>query len=320
MSKSKLIKHFGIKTPDNKYHLTIEYNYDDNIKKSVIEKSLQQSKLLKKQSIVSDYCYSYNLYFGGLKKGCVEITIYNYNNIYYNNKVADLVSIQSEESCNISGNLKPGVGTLHMINTAFNVCLRMFPWLTSFKFMDTSHKNCIGNNSTTGVSLSAYSIALYGKTWYERSFGAKVMDIDDRKKYNNYIERLNQSEYKNMPWNTFYSNFISNHGKTNLKDLIHLDIIKDTYLSTKTYRDFFDLLQYKIKDKQELCLTLQLWVENVIKYIFDANISLTPVLLKWWIVESSSSSVIEFEKTGLVILEDIKYIGGLFTYPGYKIL
>jgi hypothetical protein len=326
MCQNKIIKHFGIKTLDDRYNLTIEYNYNHDLDKSVIEKSLRTSKILKKQSIMSDYCYSYNLYFGGTQankvaegvKGCVEITIYNYNNIYQNNTIADVVSIQSEESCNIAGNLKPGVGTLHMINTAFHVCMRMFSWITSFKFTDTSSKTCISNKATTGVSLSAYSVALYDKTWYERSFGAEVMNLDDRKKYKGYIQRLSQPEYKNMPWNVFYTNFITNYGRNNPKEQINLDVIKDTYLVSKTYREFFDLLQYKIRNKEELCLTLQLWVENIIKHIFDFSLSLNSVLLKAWVINTNSIKDIEFEKYGLVTLEDIKYTGG--NQYGYKIL
>jgi hypothetical protein len=318
MSRNKIIKHFGIKTLDDKYHLTIEYNYNNDLDKGFVEKSLRKSKILKNQSIISDYCYSYNLYFGGIKKGCLEITIYNYNNIYQNNTIADLVSIQSEESCNLSGNLQKGKGTLHMINTAFHVCMRMFPWITIFKFTDTSSKTCVSNKPTTGVSLSAYSIALYGKTWYERSFGAEVMNLDDRKKYKDYIERLRLPKYKDMSWNVFYTNFIINYGRNNPKDQINLDIIKDAYLVSKTYREFFDLLQYKIKNKEELCLTLQLWVENVIKHIFDFNLLLNSVLLKAWVINITNVKNIEFEKYGLVTLEDIKYTGG--NQSGYKIL
>ena len=326
MSRNKIIKHFGIKTLDDKYHLTIEYNYNNDLDKSFVEKSLQKSKILKNQSIISDYCYSYNLYFGGSRakklaegaKGCLEITIYNYNNIYQNNTIADLVSIQSEESCNLSGNLQKGKGTLHMINTAFHVCMRMFPWITIFKFTDTSSKTCVSNKPTTGVSLSAYSIALYGKTWYERSFGAEVMDLDDRKKYKGYIERLSMETYKNMPWNVFYTNFIINYGRNNPKDQINLELIKEYYLGSKTYREFFDLLQYNIKNKEELCLTLQLWVEDVIKHLFDASLSLNSVLLKAWVINITNVKDIEFEKYGLVTLEDIKYTGG--NQSGYKIL
>lgn len=318
MSRNKLIKHFGIKTTENRFHLSIEYNYNSDVKKSVIEESLLESKILKGQSIISELCYSYNLYFGGNKKGCVEITIYNYNNLYQTNTVADIVSIQSEESCNISGNLKKGKGTLHMVNTALNICIRMFPWIKSFKFVDTSHKNCIDNKPTTGVSLSAYSIALYGKTWYEKTFDAEVMDLNDRKKYKEHIERLTKAEYKNMPWNVFYNKFIINFGRIPPKSIHNLDIIHNSYEVTKTYREFFDLLQYRIQNKEELCMTLQPWIESLIKYLFGAELSLNSELSKSWIINSSNVKEVEFESPALVTLKEITYTGGYMS--GYKIL
>ena len=318
MSRTKLIKYFGIKTTEDRFHLSIEYNYNSDVSRAVIEDSLLESKIIKGQSIISELCYSYNLYFGGSKKGCVEITIYNYNNPYQTNTAADIVSIESEESCNISGNLKKGRGTLHMVNTALNICIRMFPWVKTFKFIDTSHKNCIDNTLTTGVSLSAYSIALYSKTWYEKSFGAEVMDLNDRKKYREHIERLNKAEYKNMPWSIFYNKFIVNFGRNSPKSISNLEIINGTYESTKTYREFFDLLQYRIENKEELCMTLQPWIENLIKYLFDAELSLNSELSKSWIINSSSVKDVEFETPAIVTLKDIKYTGG--TRGGYKIL
>jgi len=333
MSRNKLIKYFGIKTTEDRFHLSVEYNYNSDVTRAVVEDSLLESKIIKGQSIISELCYSYNLYFGGTKKGCVEITIYNYNNPYQTNTAADIVSIESEESCNISGNLKKGRGTLHMVNTALNICIRMFPWVKTFKFIEanqhsclalqspieeTSHKNCIDNTPTTGVSLSAYSIALYSKTWYEKSFGAEVMDLNDRKKYREHIERLNKAEYKNMPWGVFYNKFIINFGRIPPKSIHNLEIIHGSYESTKTYREFFDLLQYRIENKEELCMTLQPWIESLIKYLFDAELSLNSELSKSWIINSSSVKEVEFETPAIVTLKDIKYAGG--TRGGYKIL
>jgi len=74
----------------------------------------------------------------------------------------------------------------------------------------------------------------------------------------------------------------------------------------------------KIKDKQELCLTLQLWVENIIKHIFDFSLSLNSVLLKAWIINTTDIKDIKFKQPRLVTLEDIKYTGG--NQIGYKIL
>ena len=318
MSRTKLIKYFGIKTTEDRFNLSIEYNYNSDINRSVIEKSLTESKILKGQSIVSELCYSYNLYFGGSKKGCVEITIYNYNNQYETNTVADIVSILSEESCNISGNLKKGKGTLHMINTALTICIRMFSWVKTFKFIDTSQKNCIDNTPTTGVSLSAYSIALYSKTWYEKAFGAELMNLNDRKKYRDPIERISKAEEKNMPLNVFYNKFIINFGRNSPKHIINLIILQESYEQTKTYREFFDLLQYRIKNKEELCMTLQPWVENLIKYLFDAQLSLNSELSKFWVIDSSSVKEVKFDSPAIVTLKDITYNGG--SMSGYNIL
>jgi hypothetical protein len=65
-------------------------------------------------------------------------------------------------------------------------------------------------------------------------------------------------------------------------------------------------------------MTLQPWIESLIKYLFDAELSLNSELSKSWIINSSSVKEVEFETPAIVTLKDIKYAGG--TRGGYKIL
>ena len=327
---NKLIKYFGIKTLENKYNLSIEYKCFESVTLKNLEKSLNTSKMLSKQSIVSDVVYSYNLYFGGSQankvaegaKGCVEITIYNHNNLLNDPKYANIVNIHSEEGCNISSNLSKGVGTLHMINTALNVCIKMFPWVMFFTFSDTSTKECITKKPSSSVSLSAFMIALYGKTWYEKNFKATLLKQSEQIEYCQKLEKFNDSKLKNkISWELFYNRFIINFGRNS--NIINIDIIYNLYINTKTFREFLDKLQFEIKDKQQLCLTLQPWIESFVLFLLgDGNLdtiaSLNSTLSKQWIIDISGVSEIEFDKPGIVILDSIEYTGG--NDSGYKIL
>ncbi len=312
--------------------MTIEYKCFESVTLKNLEKSLNTSKILNKQSIFSDMVYSYNLYFGGTKKkGCVEITIYNHNNQLNNPKYANIVNIHSEEGCNISSNLSKGIkangvaedtGTLHMINTALNVCIKMFPWVMFFTFSDTSTKECITQKPSSSVSLSAFMIALYGKTWYEKNFKAKLLKQSEEIEYRQKLEQFNDSVLKNkISWELFYNRFIINFGRNS--KIINIDIIYNVYMNTKTFRDFFDKLQFEITDKQELCLTLQPWIESFVLFLLgDGNLdtiaALNVTLSKQWFIDISGISEIQFDKPGIVILDSIKYTGG--NPSGYKIL
>jgi hypothetical protein len=212
-----------------------------------------------------------------------------------------------------------------MVNTALNLVARMFNWIQIFRFNDTSRKNCSPFENSPSVSLSSLSIALYGKTWYEKNFKAMIEYPVDREKYYNDIKKLSDTSFKQMfTWNYFYNEFI-NSNVVNIElfkvSSINLDLVETIFNETNTFREFFDKLHYTIKDKEMLCLTLQPWIDKFINFVTSSDTkTLNLSLMKHWVIDANNITKIKFNTPDLLTVKNPKYIGGFNIGTGYKIL
>ena len=257
------------------------------------------------------------------KHGCIDIILSNLIGADNKNIILDYATInniESDSSCYLSNNLEPGIqanevaednDTRDMIYTSLQTVLKICPWIKYFKLYDASRKNCSPGQLTTGVSLSCYYIALYRKTWYEATLNAKIENLQLREKYELAIKEFNNPSCKKN-WESF-DNFMFKGVKS-----LNYEIIKNTFDLTKTYSDFFDSLKQQIINKEELCLTLQPWIEDFIRLvIFKNDIS---ILNEVWVVDEAP--VIKF-KSPWITSKEHNYLlnsqsGG--NKRGYKIL
>ena len=331
MPNGKLERHFliNVKNPNDpkyikikpehllkngkRFYLTISYNYHYTI---------PDSEILKEP--ISPLATSYTLLFGGKQRGCVEIHVLNPYKIDkrllvkdINPEIAKIVSILSEESCSIAGNLQKGHDTMLMVNTALNIIKRLFNWVIYFRFQDTSRKDCEPLKNSPSVSLSSYSIALYGKTWYEKNFKAIVENKEDRMVYKNDLKKLNNPDYKtDTEWWYFKNRYLNDNN-------VNINIIKECYEQSKTFREFFDRLHYLILDKKELCLTLQPWIEKFIGDITGiVDFKVNTNLMKHWIISADDIDTVEFNRPEILTISHLEYdiMKGGFINNGYKIL
>ena len=128
---------------------------------------------------ISTFCFQ----LGGKRKGCV-VTLHVSIPIKYNDErfnflnqsshIAKLVHLTYKEGCNLSGDLPREYGTRHMLKTAFSIVINVCPWVKAFKFDDMSQYEC----QNTVISLPYSSIAVYGKTYYEKYYNAFIMGTD----------------------------------------------------------------------------------------------------------------------------------------------
>lgn len=107
----------------------------------------------------------------GAKKKCVVLSI------YLNDPDANLDALGHSISCNISGNLKRGKGTQHMLKTAMQFAITQYPHISGkFLFKDASSIQC---QQDYRLSLAVFSVLNTGKTWYEKNFNAYPSELQE---------------------------------------------------------------------------------------------------------------------------------------------
>ena len=221
------------------------------------------------KDIIFTICFDINSMDGGN----INIKLHNYydqqlscmlNNVYIDNITA--CNCNSISDITINNN-----STLNMIYTAITYIKDLCPWLTKISLCDYRKSICRKGEATPGMLLSCYYIALTGKTWYETFLNAELENINYKNKYNEYINLfINSKDYK-CDWydlNVYLYQF-------GFQKSINFDIIETVYKSSVTYFDFFNKLKEQITDTNELCKTLELWLEMCMKlFIFETNLDL----------------------------------------------
>ena len=224
-----------------------------------------------------------------LDGGSINIKVNN----YYDQKLlcmSNNVCIDSITACNctsISDIINNNESTLNMLYTTITYITKLCPWLKKINLCDYRKSVCRKGEATPGMLLSCYYIALTGKTWYETYLNAELENINHKNKYNNYIKLFNSGEYK-CDWYDLNINLY----QFGLQRSINFDIIETIYKSTISYSDFFNKLNKTIVDRDELCKTLEPWIEMFMKlFIFDTNLDL---LNNTWIFNVSNIPKINY--------------------------
>jgi hypothetical protein len=139
-----------------------------------------------------------------------------------------------------------------------------FPYIKQLKLSDASYIPCdIRTNDT--VDLLSYSIAHYGKTWYEKNFHAYTSPSSTYLSYRKKVEFYMSPEFKSsLPWNTFYSLHILSCTPYAYEFLQgHAEEIQGLYEKASTFPDFFISLT-AILPKREKCKFYKSWLEHFI--------------------------------------------------------
>jgi hypothetical protein len=257
----KKLETFIITTSYTNYTLSILTVYDDETKKDI----------------------RYNVSIGGKKKGCVNILVNGKHGILGLNKFAELSFIQYDKRCNMNASLETGKGTKHMLKTALSIVFKLYPWIDGITLVDVSGKMC--NPKGHEISLSRMSIALHGKTWYERHFNARLGNENLRKIYKNRLKFLTVKSSKPKTY-TEFSGFFSIKGNN--------EVAKAIYETSDTFRSFFKTLKSHMTES-ELCEYMFPWITEFIDAILDENIN--RFFTAAWLIRKDDIEVVEFSKT-----------------------
>jgi hypothetical protein len=210
---------------------------------------------------------NYMLNIGG-KNNCVQIKIPN----DVTNTIGELLSVKtSHGECEMNGLSIRGEKTIHMILLAITLLRSEFPHTQLLHLQDMSSFVCqFENSSKQGISLSLYEILFHKEAWYERRFGAKLLDKD---LYDSYTKAIEGAESVRKP-DLF--DFRNNVLQSKLGPL---------YSESKTWGEFLD----KIYKHENVCEIIAPWYKYALFNI------LGPISYEgqWWKIEFEKNTKIK---------------------------
>lgn len=179
----------------------------------------------------------YIIQYGGTKKSCVFITIYSEADDEDRSQ-AQLEGISYDQKCSLKENLEVGSGTITMLKVALCFTIQLFPFVTSFRFKDTSKITC---KNKLKVSLASAHFAKYGKTWYQDKYDAVALFKDDQRKMDKAFSYIcnNKGDFPK-----FWKKYIEAHlGSMRglVKDGLY-DNFKECWEEHETLHEFFKAL------------------------------------------------------------------------------
>jgi hypothetical protein len=234
------------------------------------------------KAILKKQFYGYTIKIGGDKYGdCISISITIENDIVTKAKIAH---IQSEPECGVGSILEDG-DTANFIKASLQLCKHLFPSLKRIEFDDMSNIDCgISKNVKPPrhfekpFPLSYFSIAKYGKTWYEQKFGAKMINEEAYKQYREATKIL-----KNPIGIDFYK-FISQ-----LRIAPEQARILEHYFDPSiTWHEFFNRVP-----KQLQCFSFDGWLTTFIIKLLNIT-----YIERGWYIDIDDMEPTKFEMSG----------------------
>lgn len=209
-------------------------------------------------AVVKKQFYGYTIKIGGDKYGdCINISISIENDIVTKAKIAH---IESEPECGVGSILDDG-DTANFIKAALQFCKHIFPSLERIEFDDMSNIDCGTSKNVKPprhpelpFSLAHFSLAKYGKTWYEDKFGAKMINEEAYKQYRNAATILES------PIGIDFHTFILKATPTDEQ----VTLLEKFFDSTLTWNAFFRKIP-----KQLQCFSLYGWLPSFINSLLN---------------------------------------------------
>lgn len=172
-------------------------------------------------------------------------------------EIATLQKIDALEQCALKWDEEKSFGT-ELLYSFIEILSSNYPHVKTIKLSDASYIPCNRRDDT--LDLLTYSIALYGKTWYELKAGAYLPFATHRTMYEKevqkYIDPLTKTKtpftdiFGQMIGNTFTRDYMGNDFST----------YETMYTNAHTFPEFFLRLSKKIPKKLR-CKFFKGWLE-----------------------------------------------------------
>ena len=185
----------------------------------------------------------------------------------YNNNIDIKVHLESDKS-----------GIKHLLDTAMNLTMLMFPNIKTFLLSDNSNKSCYRiskwNKRYNTVDLGLYYLVFYKTTWYEKVFKMKLDDSNTQIKLDKLLNTMVcPIEKQNYDLYDMLENYIDSDILQKYQDLYNIKEIHDKSIH---FHDFFKTLKSTINNETELCLFLTYFIA---KFMSDITCGDIPMLI-----------------------------------------
>jgi len=221
--------------------------------------------LLVKDNYVRGTHFSQYLELGKKERPCLSLTIPTAESIeirrYENYNIAGLSNIESLYECVIGmsyNNFKKHSFGKELLNWSIGYIKTKFPHIQFIELTDESAIPC-NRETNDNLDLLSYSIALYGKTWYELKFNAIITNKEKYDIYKGEVDSYISS--KMVDWDTFSLNKMNNQY---IREALteNEDIYKRMYETSKSYPDFFKKVSAHLGNNK--CKFFKGWLQDFI--------------------------------------------------------
>jgi hypothetical protein len=188
--------------------------------------------------------------------------------VYWDDDVAHLQGLRSNENCSVDGDMQHGHGTRKMMMASLKFLCSLYVTLTGVTFRDTSCLTCHANKT---LPLHIFHIAKYKKTWYQDKLGAIPYDNET---YFDALRALNArlDEPKTMSFDEFYTTYMTR----NFRPVIKNDraVFEPVYVRSRSLREFIKTILAEYHD----CLMFYKWFPNFMSKLGASRLLLEHML------------------------------------------
>jgi hypothetical protein len=216
--------------------------------------------------------HSYSFIVGNRQSPCLEgsIILENTTNNERLNKyeyTASLIKIDALIECSLEdisteyfNKYSFGKEMLDSITFFIN---SQFPRIKTIKLTDMSFIPC-NRLQNEILDLLSYSIALYGKTWYEKTANAYILPKEKYEKYRNQVKIYMDTKTKDdISFELFYNTVMFKNHYTRNIITDNYDSYKDIYEKSSTFPDFFIEINKLVK-REDKCNFFKSWLYDFI--------------------------------------------------------
>lgn len=182
------------------------------------------------------------MYLGGHTTYCVQLQAYKQGSVYETIGIDILTAKMPElfynELCSLTGAFRRKLDTERIFTLSISILKSICPWITTIQLIDTSHRSC----GAGSIELPMMNYILYGKTWYERMYGAYLRPEDAARRDARYTAFSEMK--KTISWETM-AHIMQIHYETEC-------INKTSYDAAASWQEFFEPI-YRCLGKDAFC-------------------------------------------------------------------
>lgn len=210
--------------------------------------------------------HALKFFVGSLEKPCLEASLYlkdidpRFADVVH---ICTLYKIDALQECAIESSDEHSFGT-ELLYSFLSIIRTNFSHITEMRLTDASYLPC---NRTTCDTLDmlTYSIALYGKTWYELKTNAHIRGYPQHNMYYDSVKTYMSPATKfDIPFSQLLKHIMIHNPDTSTKFHNNLSEYETMYNTSATFPEFFRKLS-KTVPKDQKCKFFKAWLESFIE-------------------------------------------------------